>query len=61
MDANKNKVKHSIFARSRECACGHDKDYHIAGNSKCVFGICECAKYQSLNERTNRPDLRLPS
>jgi hypothetical protein len=27
------------------CSCGHNKEYHISGRYRCVFGICDCKKY----------------
>jgi hypothetical protein len=31
---------------SKSCTCGHQKDYHINGKERCVFGVCSCQGYQ---------------
>jgi len=33
------------FAR-HVCECGHNKDYHLNGKTRCVFGICDCKSFR---------------
>jgi hypothetical protein len=42
--ASTTKLGH-LLNRSAKCTCGHQKDYHINGREKCVFGICHCQSY----------------
>jgi len=28
------------------CKCGHNKDYHVNGKTRCVFGICDCKSFR---------------
>jgi hypothetical protein len=37
--------KINFLHRERTCNCGHPMKYHIKGELKCVFGICDCDKY----------------
>jgi len=36
-----------VFNREKICSCGHPVKYHIQGNSKCLFGVCNCDHYKN--------------
>lgn len=42
----------AMLPHDRRCSCGHQKDYHVNGKSKCVFGICRCEKYGTSDAHT---------
>ena len=35
-----------LLRHSKSCTCGHQKDYHINGKERCMFGVCSCQGYQ---------------
>nr|AFK24810.1 hypothetical protein Josef01_02j05_21 [uncultured archaeon] len=36
-----------LLSRSGRCSCGHQKDYHINGRDKCMFGVCSCHSFEN--------------
>jgi hypothetical protein len=44
--ATKGKLIHILRLRT-SCSCGHKKDYHISGKSRCVFGVCGCKEFKN--------------
>jgi len=38
-------TKFSFLNREKICSCGHSMKYHIQGVSKCLFGVCDCDRY----------------
>ena len=39
------KLLRQLLPAGKSCACGHQKEYHLHGISRCVFGICDCQRY----------------
>lgn len=31
--------------RERSCTCGHSMTYHVKGRAECIFGMCDCKRY----------------
>jgi len=45
LKSTKGKLFHILDLRTR-CSCGHKREYHISGKSRCVFGVCDCMRYK---------------
>lgn len=46
-DSPKTRTFNRLFGLPRNiCECSHNKDYHLQGKNRCVFGVCDCQTFK---------------